>query len=60
MRNLFEREFLGRKSIRHQLFESLARARAGEPSAFCNRRFDRMRERHELDREPAAAPFSWF
>jgi hypothetical protein len=35
--------FLGRKSIQHQLFESLARARAGEPSAFCNRRLDRMR-----------------
>jgi hypothetical protein len=25
-----------------------SRARAGEPSAFCNRRLDRMRERHEL------------
>jgi hypothetical protein len=49
VRNLFEREFLGRKSIQHQLFESLARARAGEPSAFCNRRLDRMREHHELD-----------
>src|SRR3989442_11434549 len=48
VRNLFEREFLGHKSIQHQLFESLARARAGEPSAFCNRRLDRMRERHEL------------
>src|SRR5262249_53608229 len=47
-RNLFEREFLGRKSIQHHLFESLARAGAGEPSAFCNRRLDRMRERHEL------------
>ena len=36
MRNLFEREFLRHKSIQHKLFESLARARAGEPSAFCN------------------------
>ena len=45
VRNLFEREFLGHKSIQHQLFESLTRARAGEPSAFCNRRLDRMRER---------------